>query len=144
MKNLKSIVNNPSVRRASGPLAHLAARRYMGEGKTLDLKLGMALYRDKRVPVMAKMSALMVGILAMFAVNLLELPIEAVIAVLLPVFGIPLEMAFNGMETMVGSVLVAALVLPHVAPKQLVQEIREEREPVLIPVEPPVSPARKR
>ncbi len=67
--------------------------------------------------------------------NVLELPVEALIAFLLPLVGFGFEIAWNGVETIIGSLLFAGLALPHLAPKTLVQQIRAERNPVPIPVE---------
>jgi hypothetical protein len=135
MKSVKNILKHPGVRRWSGPVAHVAARQFVGENKPLDPKLGVTLFRDRRVPAVVKTLALACGFAAMMVWNLLELPAEALIALLLPL-GIPLEIAWNGAETLGGSLLFAALILPRVAPKSLVEEIRAERAPAPVPVEP--------
>src|SRR5690349_6128108 len=114
--NLKNTLKNPSIRRVGGPVAHLMARHYIGEGKPLDLRLGMGLFRDKRVPVAAKMGAMAIGFAAMMFWNVLELPVEALIAFLLPLVGMGIEIAWNGAETIIGSLLFASLALPHIAP----------------------------
>jgi hypothetical protein len=132
--NLKNALKNPSVRRVGGPVAHLVARNYIGEGKPLDIPLGMALFRDKRVPVAAKMGAMAIGFAAMMLWNVLELPVEALIAFLLPLVGLGIEIAWNGAQTIIGSLLFASLALPHIAPKTLVQKIRAERNPVPVPI----------
>lgn len=131
---MKNAFKNLSFRRVGGPVAHLMARHYIGEGKPLDLPLGMALFRDKRVPVASKMGAMAIGFAAMMVWNVLELPVEALVAFLLPLVGMGLEIAWNGAETIIGSLLFASLVLPHIAPKALVQEIRAERNPIPVPV----------
>ncbi len=131
---MKNVFKNMSFRRVGGPVAHLMARNYMGEGKPLDLQLGIALFRDKRVPVAAKMGAMAIGFGAIMAWNVLELPVEALIAFLLPVVGLGIDIAWNGAQTIVGSLLFAGLALPHIAPKSLVQTIRAERNPVPIPI----------
>ena len=131
--SLKNALKNPSVRRVGGPVAHLMARHYIGEGKRLDLRLGMTLFRDKRVPATAKLGAMAIGLAAMMVWNILELPVEALIAFLLPLVGMGIEIAWNGAQTVIGSLLFASLALPYVAPKMLVQAIRAEQNPVPVP-----------
>lgn len=133
MKSMKNMLKNSGVRQWGGPVAHVVGRHYVGENKPLDMKLGIALFRDRRIPVAAKMLGLGAGIAAMMAWNVLELPVEALIAFFVP-FGLPVEVAWNGAETFAGSLLFATLFLPHLAPKPLVAEIRAEREPALVPI----------
>lgn len=139
MMKITRFLRNPAVRQVGGPVAHLAARRYMGEGKPLDLRLGITLFKDKRVPVAAKMAALMLGTATMMLWNLLELPVEALIALLLPFIGFAFEVAWNGAETLNGAILFSGFILPHVAPKELVARVRSENAgPIPVPVEEPV------
>jgi hypothetical protein len=120
-------MNKRLVRQIGGVALNQAARQYMGEGKKIDAKLGIALFRDKRVPVAAKMAGLALGFVLMTVLNALELPIEAVLAFLVPFFGLGLELMWNGAETVVGTLLFSAVALPFIAPKQIVQQIRAER-----------------
>jgi hypothetical protein len=115
------------IRNIGGPLLVTMARNYIGSGKALDFRLGVALFRDRRVAVPHKMMALALGGVLIVALNALELPLEALVAFLLPIVGAGIDLAFNGVENIVGPLLLAALLLPHVAPKDLVRRIREER-----------------
>jgi hypothetical protein len=129
-------MRNAIIRHIGGLALNQAARQYIGEGKRVDAKLGIALFRDKRVPVAAKMAAIALGFGLMTVLNALQLPLEAVIAFLIPFVGLGVEVMWNGAETIVGTLLFSSLVLPFVAPKALVQQVRAERSgPVLVPVE---------
>ena len=92
-----------------------------------DLKLGFALFRDGRVPFSSKLVAMCLGIAGMIGLNVLEIPAEAFVAVALPIIGIPLDIAFNGVENVVGPFLLSAFALTFVAPKEIVDQIRRER-----------------
>lgn len=94
----------------------------------MSMQLGYALLRDRRVPVRAKLLALGIGAAAIGAIELLQLPVEGVIAALLPFIGAAGDLALDGAEAVIGPVLIATLVLPHLAPAEIVQQIRAERE----------------
>jgi hypothetical protein len=89
--------------------------------------LGFALFRDRRVPVSAKIVAVILGLAGMVLLNIAELPAEALIAVAMPLIGIPFDIAFNGIENIIGPVLMSAFFLTLTAPKGLVERIRRER-----------------
>ncbi len=92
-----------------------------------DLKLGFALFRDKRVPVSSKLVAIALGIAGIVALDVLEIPAEALVALALPIIGIPLDMAVGGIENVVGPFLLSAFALTFVAPKEIVDQVRRER-----------------
>ena len=115
------------IRKFGGPLLITLARNYIGHGKPLDFRLGVALFRDRRVPVPHKMMALALGVIILVSLNAMELPLDTLVAFLLPVIGAGIDLAFNGIENIIGPLLLAALLLPHVAPKALVERIRAER-----------------
>jgi hypothetical protein len=122
------------LRQAGGRVAHNAVRKHTAEGGRFDLKFGFALLRDRRVPVGAKLLALGLGVAATAVINALELPLEALIAVLLPGVGLTINAILNGMEFIAGPLLASALVLPFVAPRPLVEQIRAERLPRPVPL----------
>ena len=132
---------NKILRQAGGRVAHQAVRKHTAEGGRFDLKFGFALLRDRRVPVGAKLLALGLGVAATAVINALELPLEVLIAVLLPGVGLAVDAVLNGVEFIAGPLLASALVLPFVAPKSLVERIRAERSPRPVPV---TSAARRR
>ncbi len=122
------------LRQAGGRVAHNAVRKHTAEGGRFDLKFGFALLKDRRVPVGVKLLALGLGVAATAVVNALELPLEMLIAVLLPGVGLAVDAVLNGVEFIAGPLLASALILPFVAPKPLVQQIRAERSPRPVPV----------
>jgi hypothetical protein len=61
------------------------------------------------------------------ALELLQLPLEAVLAGILPLIGITGDIAFDGAEA-VGPVIIATMLLPYLVPPPLVRQIRAEGE----------------
>ena len=93
----------------------------------MSMQLGYALLRDRRVSIRAKLIALGIGAATVGAIELLQLPVEGVIAALLPFVGVAGDLALDGAEAVIGPVLIATLLLPHLAPAEIVQQIRAER-----------------
>jgi hypothetical protein len=54
----------------------------------MSMQLGYALLRDRRVSIRAKLIALGIGAATIGAIELLQLPVEGVIAALLPFVGV--------------------------------------------------------
>ena len=94
----------------------------------MNMTLGYALLRDRRVPIRTKLIALGIGAAGVGAIELLQLPVEGVVAALLPLIGAAGDLALDGAEAVIGPVLIATLLLPHLAPPDLVQQIRAETE----------------
>src|SRR4051794_1833578 len=94
----------------------------------MDLRLGYALLRDRRVPIRAKLVALGIGAAATGVVELLQLPVEGVVAALLPFIGAAGDLALDGAEAIIGPVLIATALKPYLAPSTVVQQIRAEAE----------------
>jgi hypothetical protein len=109
------------------PVAGLLTNRFVGEGKPVDIKAGLDLLRDRRIPVAAKLLSLIAGIAFIALLEVLELPAEMLLNLLLPVIGLGITIAVDGLEYIVGSVLLAAALLPYIAPKEIVSRIRAER-----------------
>jgi hypothetical protein len=93
----------------------------------MNIPLGYALLRDRRVSLRAKLMALGIGAAVVGGVELLQIPLEGVLAFILPVAGIAGDIAVDGAEAILGPVLVATLVLPYLTPPALVRQIRAER-----------------
>ena len=106
--------------------------------KALDLKLGYALLRDRRVPFRAKAASLALGLGALLLVGVLELPVEAIMAALVPFVGLGGDVLLDGVEIIVGPLLAACLVLPYLAPSNVVAQIRRERAGIKGSVEGPI------
>ena len=82
----------------------------------MNMTLGYALLRDRRVPIRTKLIALGIGAATIGAIELLQLPVGGVFSVLLPFIGAA------------GPVVIATLLLPLLAPADLVRQIRIESE----------------
>ena len=107
-------------------------------GNWVDLKLGYALLRDHRVPLRFKAAALAIGLATVAVLAVFELPVEGVIAAVLPLIGIAGDVVFDGFETFVVPILVACLLLPSMAPSKVVAQVRRERSPSVGPSEGPI------
>jgi hypothetical protein len=90
--------------------------------RRVDIALGFALLRDRRVPLAKKALALVLGIAGMFVIQALEIPLE----MLTLLFGSPFGVE-DGIEALVWPVILASALLPHLTPQGLVDEIRAER-----------------
>ncbi len=101
----------------------------------LDIKLGFALMRDRRIPLRSKIFSVLLGLAATGMVEFLELPVEGILTTLLPILGLAGDAVLDGAELVAGPFLLAHLLLPFVAPRQLVDQIRSERTAA-----PPPSP----
>jgi hypothetical protein len=93
----------------------------------MNAPLGYALLRDRRVSLRPKLIALGAGLAAMAALEVLQIPFESVLALILPAVGAAGDIAVDGMEAVVIPVLIATLLMPHLAPPMLVDQIRAER-----------------
>jgi len=93
----------------------------------MNAALGYALLRDRRVSLRPKVVALGVGLAAVGLIELLQLPFESVLALLLPAVGAAADIAVDGVEAVVVPVLVATLLMPYLAPPRIVQQLRAER-----------------
>jgi hypothetical protein len=94
----------------------------------MNMPLGYALLRDRRVPIRTKLIALGIGAATVGTIELLQLPIEGVVAMLLPFVGAAGDLALDGAEAVVGPVIIATLLLPYLASPDLVRQIRTETE----------------
>src|ERR1700720_2274381 len=93
----------------------------------MKMTLGYALLRDRRGPIRTKLIALGIGAAGVGAIELLQLPLEGVVAALLPFIGAAGDLALDGAEAVIGSVFIATLLMPHLAPADIVRQIRAER-----------------
>lgn len=137
---IKKLVMN----RVAHSVAGKYAAQYVGPNQILDAKLGWTLLRDKRVPMGKKALALALGAGATAALLAAELPLNALVALILPGIGFGLDAIMDSAEVVVGPVLFASLVLPHLAPKNVVQQIRAERYGTPVLVNPPSDSQRRR
>ncbi|HSZ79660.1 MAG TPA: hypothetical protein VK775_19800 [Chthoniobacterales bacterium] len=94
----------------------------------MNMTLGYALLRDRRVPIRTKLIALGIGAAGVGAIELLQLPLEGVFAALLPLVGAAGDLTLDGAEAVIGPILIATLVLPHLVPADLVRQVRAEAQ----------------
>jgi hypothetical protein len=94
----------------------------------MNMPLGYALLRDRRVPIRTKLIALGIGAATVGTIELLQLPIEGVVAMLLPFIGAAGDLALDGAEAVIGPVVIATLLLPYLASPDLVRQVRTETE----------------
>src|SRR5687768_5479053 len=108
----------------------MARRAFQGgreRAPMIDIGLGFALLRDARVPARAKLSAFGIGFVLLMVLQVLELPVELLIAALFNVAGIAFNIAYNGLELVAGPVVMASMLMPRMAPAHVVAQVRAER-----------------
>ena len=96
----------------------------------MNIRLGYRLLRDHRVPIRAKLIALGIGAACIGVLELLQLPLEGLLAGILPLIGVSGDIVFDGTEAIVGPVIIATMLLPYLVAPPLVQQIRAEGEGV--------------
>jgi len=106
-------------------------------GSRLNMKLGFALLRDRRIGVWPKLLSLAIGAAGAAVLIALEISPEAILAAILPGLGFALDFVADGMEVALVPFLLAALALPFVAPRPIVDEIMMERAVADVPALPP-------
>lgn len=95
--------------------------------RLLDMKLGFALMRDRRVPMRSKLGSVVLGMAVTGVVEFLEIPVEGVLAALLPILGLAGDFVLDGAEMVAGPLVLATLLLPFVAPREVVDRVLAER-----------------
>src|SRR6266404_5636417 len=106
----------------------------------MNLPLGYALLRDRRVSDRSKVTALTIGLAITGLIELLQLPFESVFALLLPVAGAAGDIVIDGAEVVIVPVLVATVLMPYLASPAIVQQLRAEHaHPVSGSNPPPVT-----
>ena len=105
----------------------MSATVRLPRGHLFDIRLGFALMRDGRVPLRSKAVALLLGCVITGIVEFLELPLESILAVVLPILGAGGDFLLNGAELVAGPILLANILLPFVAPRHIVDQIHAER-----------------
>jgi hypothetical protein len=108
-------------------IAGKALSTQLKSGRFLDLPLGVALLRDGRIPASTKAMTMAFSLALMTGLVALEIPIEGFITMALPLLGFALDLAADGAEETIGTLLLTALLLPHIAPRAVVDAIRQER-----------------
>lgn len=109
-------MNKQMLKIAGTQVAVQAARR------RVDIGLGFALLRDRRIALTHKALALLLGVGGMLLIQTLEIPLE----VLTVIFASPIGLE-DDIEAVVLPILLACAVLPHLATKEVVEKIRQGR-----------------
>ncbi len=131
----------PILRLLGERVLHKTVTEHTQVGKVMDIKLGFAMLKDKRVPFRSKLLSLGIGAGLIALLIGLEIPLEWFLAIVLPVIGLVADALTNAMEAIIGTLGVAALVLPHVAPKLLTMQVRNERAGIIEELQPMILPA---
>lgn len=118
------------------------ALKQSGATRALDWKLGLRLLRDRRVSFLTKLLAIGIGIGALALLEVLELPLEAALALLVPILGLAADFALDGIELIAVPFFVATLLLPFLAPREVVAELRGESAPQAVPATTADFPSR--
>src|SRR5258705_11754705 len=93
-----------------------AKPKRLARPKSMNIRLGYRLLRDHRVPIRAKLMALGIGAACIGALELLQLPLEAELAAILPVIGITGRIALDGAEALTEPGIRATTMLPDLVP----------------------------
>ena len=101
------------------------------QGSRLNIKLGFALLRDRRISFWAKLASLALGVGMAGMLISLEISPEMILAAILPGLGLALDFVTDGLEAVIMPFLFGALLLPFIAPRALVEQIMMEREGVV-------------
>ena len=123
----KALVTKAIMRGVGSRVAYKAAEKHTQNGGALDARFGFGLLRDKRIPVGKKAVALLLGAGLTALLVGMELPLEALLAFFLPFVGSIADMAIDGLELILCPVLFASLILPRLAPAEIVAQIRGEQ-----------------
>lgn len=126
---------NTIVRRLTGRVVGQVAAKHTQAGNLLDARLGLALLRDGRVPVLTKLMALGLGIALTYVLEAVEAPLELLVGALVPGLGLAADFLVDGAEAVICPVLFASLLLPHLAPKPVAAAARAARRGAVI-IEP--------
>ncbi len=103
---------------------HVVAKQV---GKKFDLKLGFALFKDKRISPLHKLLSIGIGAAATGVCIALEIPLELIVSAFLGIFGFALDVVADGVEIAVITSMVGCLVLPFIADKETVNQIMFDR-----------------
>ncbi len=96
-------------------------------GSKFDLKLGFALFKDKRISPLHKLLSIGIGAAATGVCIVLEIPLESIVVAFLGIFGVALDIVADGVEAIVISSMVGCLVLPFIANKETVNQVMLDR-----------------
>ncbi|MES2460309.1 MAG: hypothetical protein V4671_06985 [Armatimonadota bacterium] len=132
------MISKTVIKRVGGQVAAQAVSEQRKPGNLLDFKMGVSLLRDRRVSAGTKLLALGIGVGLTMLLEVFEMPLETLVAVVLPGVGLAANFAMDGLEAVLCPLLFAALALPHLAPKPVAAEARALRRGVSEPQPSPL------
>ena len=88
------------------------------------MKLGWRVFKDRRVSALTKLFAVALGALGTVLLIAFEVPLEGVLAALIPFVGMAADVLVDGAEILLVPMVLAALLLPSLAPKPIVESLR--------------------
>lgn len=135
------MISNKILRRVGGQFAAQALHNQRQPGKLLDCKTGLGMLRSRTIPGSLKLTALALGIGLTVGVEMLEMPLETLVAVLLPGIGLAANFVMDGMEAVILPILFASLAMPHLAKRHMVPaavQSQSNNAPKPEDAEPPV------
>lgn len=105
-------------------LRHAVGHQIKRQG-WFDPRLGFRLIRDRRVSVGLKALSLALGLGVTVGLEALEVPLESILAAMMPVLGIGLDVAIAGTEIVALPIVFGAVLLTYLAPKATVEAVRQ-------------------
>lgn len=111
-KMINKALTTPAVQQQAIPIV----RRHV------DIPLGFALFKDRRIPISKKLLSVVLGVVGMVVIQVAEIPLELLVAVL----GVPITIV-DGMELVLLPVALGCAFLPHLSPVALLDQVRAER-----------------
>jgi hypothetical protein len=87
-------------------------------------RLGCLLLKDPRVPLANKFFAFVLAACATLLLIAVEAPVEGMVAMMLPMLGIFVDIAVDGIEVLLLPILLAILILPTLVPRGMVDALR--------------------
>jgi hypothetical protein len=98
-------------------VTHFVAQKARRSG-FLNFSEGFRLLRSREVPSRVKLLALSLGLLVTLLLEALEVPLESVLAVFVPILGGVMDLAFDGAEFLILPLLFAALIVQRLRIRQ--------------------------
>ncbi len=95
-----------------------AAIGYARRKGWIDIPGGLALLRDRNVPVGLKIRSVGLGFLLMLVLQAFEFPLEAALDAMTGFLATPLMLAFDGLEFLALPILFGAAILSRSVPRQ--------------------------
>lgn len=102
-------------------LATRVAGKTFHTAKVGRFRTGWTLFNTRDLPFSTKLFALALGAFFTLLLVLLEVPLEGIVTMLVPGFGLLSDLAFDGIEIFLLPFLFALLLLPSLAPKTATQ-----------------------